>query len=60
MFQVLDGCPWVLPRPVFVLTSEQWGWRSEDGIQSSYTLRVKVTKEGAADAIAQVRLCLLA
>jgi hypothetical protein len=45
---------------VFVLTSQQWGWRSEDGIQSSYTLRVKVTKEGAADAIAQVRLCWLA
>lgn len=52
--QVLDGCPWVLPRPVFVLTSQQWGWKSADGIQSTYTLRVKVVKEGAADAIAQV------
>jgi hypothetical protein len=52
--QVLDGCPWVLPRPVFVLTSQQWGWKSADGIQSTYTLRVKVVKEGTADAIAQV------
>lgn len=52
--QVLDGCPWVLPRPVFLLTSQQWGWQAADGIQSTYTLRIKVVKEGAADAIAQV------
>lgn len=52
--QVLDGCPWPLPRPVFVLTSQQWGWQAADGIQSTYTLRVKVVQEGAADAIAKV------
>lgn len=52
--QVLDGCPWVLPRPVFLLTSQQWGWQAADGIQSTYTLRIKMVKEGAADAIAQV------
>lgn len=51
---MLNGCPWVLPRPVFVLTSQQWGWKAVDGIQSTYTLRVKVVQEGAADAIAKV------
>lgn len=53
-YEVLHGCPWVLPRPVFVLTSQQWGWKSADGIQSTYTLHVKVVKEGAADAIAKL------
>lgn len=52
--QVLGGCPWLLPRPVFVLTSQDWGWQAADGIQSAYTLRVKSVQEGAADAIAQV------
>jgi hypothetical protein len=51
---VLSGCPWLVPRLVFVLTSQQWGWQAADGIQSTYTLRTKVVREGAADAIAQV------
>lgn len=55
--QVLSGCPWVLPRPIFVLTSQQWGWQAADGIQSTYTLRTKVVQEGAADAIAKVCAC---
>jgi hypothetical protein len=57
--QVLHGCPWVLPRPVFVLACKGPGASAEDDIRNTYTLRTKVKQEGAADALAKVRRRLL-
>jgi hypothetical protein len=71
--QILDGCPWIFPRPVYVLTLGELrpgdplasagggGGAGGDGeglVGSTYTLRTKVTQEGAADALAQVRVCV--
>jgi hypothetical protein len=55
--QVLHGCPWVLPRPIFVLACKGPGASAEDDIRNTYTLRTKVKQEGAADALAKVRSC---
>lgn len=51
---MLHGCPWVLPRPVFVLACKGPGAAAEDDIRNTYTLRTKVEQEGAADALAKV------
>lgn len=53
-YQVLHGCPWVLPRPVFVLACKGPGAAAEDDIRNTYTLRTKVEQEGAADALAKL------
>ncbi len=47
--QVLHGCPWVLPRPVFVLAH---GDRDSE-LGGAVTLRVRVEQD-AADELAQV------
>lgn len=52
--QILHGCPWVLPRPVYVLTCKGKGSDTDQESRSMYTLRTKVKQEGAADALAKV------
>jgi hypothetical protein len=54
LLQILHGCPWVLPRPVFVLACKGPGASADDDIRNTYTLRTKVKQEGAADALAKV------
>ncbi|KAF8072841.1 PARP16 [Scenedesmus sp. PABB004] len=54
-YEVLRGCPWVLPRPLFVLALRERGAALEDeGVRATYTLRTKVQQEGAAEALAQL------
>ncbi|KAF6266784.1 hypothetical protein COO60DRAFT_1473496 [Scenedesmus sp. NREL 46B-D3] len=53
-YQILHGCPWVLPRPVFVLACKGPGASAEDDIRNTYTMRTKVKLEGAADAVAKL------
>lgn len=51
--QVLSGCPYVLPRPVFVLAQQRYGDPETGG---SYTLRVRMEQQGASGDLAKVRL----
>jgi hypothetical protein len=53
-YQILHGCPWVLPRPLYVLTCKGKGSDADQDIRSMYTLRTKVQQEGAADALAKL------
>jgi hypothetical protein len=53
VLQVLHGCPWLLPRPVYVLCVGT-APRTED-VGATYTLQVRVQQQGAASDIAQVR-----
>eukprot|EP00878_Enallax_costatus_P003012 GHUV01003210.1.p2 GENE.GHUV01003210.1~~GHUV01003210.1.p2 ORF type:complete len:287 (+),score=88.52 GHUV01003210.1:1523-2383(+) len=53
-YQIMHGCPWVLPRPVFVLACKGKGANSEDNVRNMYTLRTKVVQEGAAHALAKL------
>ena len=56
LLQVLEGCPWLLPRPVYVLaTGSETHGEVEAG--NTYTLRVRMAQKGAASDIAKVRLC---
>lgn len=52
--QILDGCPWVLPRLVFVLACRSTSLDFQEDVRSMYSLRTKVKQEGAADALAKV------
>eukprot|EP00879_Flechtneria_rotunda_P002367 GHRR01002562.1.p1 GENE.GHRR01002562.1~~GHRR01002562.1.p1 ORF type:complete len:281 (+),score=54.76 GHRR01002562.1:112-954(+) len=53
-YQILHGCPWVLPRSVFVLACKRQGATPEDDVRNMYTLRTKVKQEGAANALAKL------
>jgi hypothetical protein len=52
--QVLHGCPWLLPKAVYVLALQGRSADCEADIRSTYTLRTKIKQEGAADALAKV------
>lgn len=49
--QVLEHCPWVLPRKLFVLVKQSMG--SSTG--NMYSLRTKISTPGASSDLAKVR-----
>jgi len=52
-YEVLEGCPWLLPRPVYVLaTGSETHGEVEAG--NTYTLRVRMAQKGAASDIAKL------
>eukprot|EP00775_Hariotina_reticulata_P010296 gene10296-10455_t len=53
-YQVLHGCPWVLPKAVYVLALQGRSGDCEGDIRSTYTLRTKVNQEGASYALAKL------
>lgn len=50
VLQVLEGCPWVGPKPVYVLALEQPA--SETGL--TYTLRTRVARQEMEDELSRV------
>lgn len=67
-FQVLDGCPWLIPRPVYVLTlgelrpgdplaagsSSPSASGGDSLVGCTYTLRTKVVQKDASGQLAQL------
>lgn len=51
----MKGCPWVLPRPVYVLAF----CGEHEGLGGTYTLRTKVEQQGASSELAKVSAAML-